>query len=61
MNRILLDTNVRSELTRDEPEARVISFLNRLQKLSVTSIARHELELVCDCHHPAAVARNCNP
>ena len=44
MNRILLDTNVISELTRDEPDARVISFLNRHQELWVSSIVLHELE-----------------
>ena len=44
MKGILLDTNVISELTRDEPDARVISFLNRHRELWVSSIVLHELE-----------------
>ncbi len=44
MKGILLDTNVISELTRDEPDARVISFLNRHRALWVSSIVLHELE-----------------
>ena len=44
MNGILLDTNVISELTRDEPDARVVSFLRRHQELWVSSIVLHELE-----------------
>ena len=44
MSGILLDTNVISELTKDEPDARVISFLNLHQELWVSSIVLHELE-----------------
>ena len=44
MSGTLLDTNVISELTRDEPDARVISFLSRHQELWVSSIVLHELE-----------------
>ena len=44
MSGTLLDTNVISELTRDEPDARVISFLSRHRELWVSSIVLHELE-----------------
>ena len=44
MNGILLDTNVISELTKDEPDERVISFLSRHQELWVSCIVVHELE-----------------
>ena len=44
MNGILLDTNVISELTKDEPNARVVSFLGAHQDLWVSSIFLHELE-----------------
>jgi predicted nucleic acid-binding protein len=44
LNGILLDTNVISELTRNEPDARVVSFLGARQDLWVSSVVLHELE-----------------
>ena len=44
MSGVLLDTIVISELTKDEPDAHVISFLNLHQELWVSSIVLHELE-----------------
>lgn len=44
MSGILLDTNVISELTRDEPDPRVTSFLGRYDELWVSSVVLHELE-----------------
>ena len=44
MSGILLDTNVVSELTKEEPDARVIGFLNRQPDLWVSTIILHELE-----------------
>ena len=44
LNGILLDTNVISELTRDDPDARVVSFLGRHHDLWVSSVVLHELE-----------------
>ena len=44
MSRILLDTNVVSELTKEKPDERVITFLNREPDLWVSTIVLHELE-----------------
>ena len=44
VNGILLDRNVISELTKDEPDERVIAFLSRHQELWVSCIVVHELE-----------------
>ena len=44
MSRVLLDTNVVSELTRDAPDPRVLAFLSRHTDLWVSSIVLHELD-----------------
>jgi predicted nucleic acid-binding protein len=44
LNGILLDTNVISELTRDEPDEHVVSFLATHQDLWVSTVVLHELE-----------------
>ncbi len=44
MNGFLLDTNVLSELTRDEPSSCVIEFLADHDDLWLSSIVIHELE-----------------
>ena len=44
LNGILLDTNVISELTRGDPDGRVVSFLGRHHDLWVSSVVLHELE-----------------
>ena len=44
MRGILLDTNVISELTRDEPDPSVVSFLRRHDELWIATVVLHELE-----------------
>ena len=44
MNGCLLDTNVISELTRDAPEPRVVSFLAGRDDIWVSSLLIHEVE-----------------
>lgn len=44
MNGFLLDTNVVSELTRDDPSSQVIKFLADHDDLWLSSIVIHELE-----------------
>lgn len=44
MSGILLDTNVISELTKDEPNPSVVSFLRRHNELWIATVVLHELE-----------------
>lgn len=44
MTGFLLDTNVVSELTRDAPDPRVLSFLSRRDDLWLSVIVLHELD-----------------
>ena len=44
MSGILLDTNVISELTKDEPDPSVVSFLRRHNELWIATVVLHELE-----------------
>ncbi|MCY4113994.1 MAG: type II toxin-antitoxin system VapC family toxin [Chloroflexi bacterium] len=44
MTGFLLDTNVISELTRDEPDARVVRFLNDENDLWLSSVVVFEME-----------------
>ena len=44
MTEFLLDTNVISEMTRDDPNRNVVTFLDRPETMWVPSIVIHELE-----------------
>ena len=44
VNRFLLDTNVVSELTRDEPNPKVSDFISKQQELWLASLVVYELE-----------------
>ena len=44
MTEFLLDTNVISEMTRDDPNRNVVAFLDRTETMWVPSIVIHELE-----------------
>ena len=44
MSGILLDTNVISELTREEPDPSVVWFLRRHDELWIATVVVHELE-----------------
>ena len=44
MSRILLDTNVVSELTKEAPDRRVLAFLARHDDLWLSAVVLHELD-----------------
>lgn len=54
MTGFLLDTNVVSELTRERPAPRVISFLSEQPDLWLTTLVLHELEYGLELLPPGA-------
>ena len=44
MNNILLDTNIISELTKPNPEPKVLNFIAALPEAWISTLTLHELE-----------------